>query len=226
MTISAPSGLSHTLFIVPRGEGDGFRANVRGHILDLIDPSSYSLAPTADDLLVVSLAAAVAWSARSFLQARSLPDYVSVSAEQRTPRDPSSPWQISLIVTVSERVRKGAGALAAALEETLTARLASGPVIHLSFDDGDRSMNPRPTPTTQRRNSMRVVSAARVPCRRQRNRASVRIRNGDLEPSTAALPRNRDPFMCTLVYAHTRIAATATAIRADSVSVGVSTLRP
>jgi hypothetical protein len=132
---TAPSS-SHTLFVVPRGEGAGFRAKVRGHVLDLIDPSSYALAPTTDDLLVVSLAAALAWSARSFLRARSLPDYVSVSAERRTPRDSASPWEISLTVTVSEGARAEAEALAAALETSLAARLAAEPVIHISFEEG------------------------------------------------------------------------------------------
>lgn len=138
MTASAtnPSGATQTLFIVPRGEGNGFRASVRGHVLDLIDPSSYALAPTADDLLVVSFAATLAWAARGFLRERNLPDYVSVSAERRVSEDPSSPWEISLTVTVSERAQAEAEALAGALEKSLAARLATDPVIHVSFEEG------------------------------------------------------------------------------------------
>jgi hypothetical protein len=132
-TPAQPSGSSHTLSIVPRGEGAGFRANVRGHVLDLIDPSSYALAPTTDDLFTVSIAAALAWTAQSFLRTHDLPDYVSVSAERRTGPDPSSPWDISLTVTVSERAEAEREALAAAFEHALAARLAASPVIDIAF---------------------------------------------------------------------------------------------
>lgn len=138
MTISAPSTSSHTLCVVPRREGGGFRANVRGHVLDLIDPGSYAHAPTTDDLFVVSLAAALAWSARSFLRERNLPDYVSVSAERQTYEDPSIPWDISLTLTVSERSRAEGEALATTLEEGLAGRLATTPAIRVSFDGIDR----------------------------------------------------------------------------------------
>jgi hypothetical protein len=135
MTIAAqPSSSSHTLSIVPRGEGNGFRANVRGHVLDLIDPSSYALAPTTDDLFTVSIAAALAWSARSFLRDQGLPDYVSVSAERRVSPDQSTPWDIRLTVTVSERAEAESEALAATFEKTLAARLAAEPVINISFE--------------------------------------------------------------------------------------------
>jgi len=135
MTIAAePSSSSHTLSIVPRGEGNGFRANVRGHVLDLIDPSSYALAPTTDDLFTVSIAATLAWAARGFLRAHGLPDYVSVSAERRESPDSSGPWDISLVVTVSERAEPEAAELAAELEKTLATRLAANPGIHISFE--------------------------------------------------------------------------------------------
>jgi uncharacterized OsmC-like protein len=134
---------SQTLFVVPRGEGNGFRASVRGHVLDLIDPDSYSLAPTADDLFVVSLAAASAWAARSFLRDRSLPDYVSVAAERRTHEDPASPWDITLTITVSERAEAEAAALAAAVEKSLAPRLTTEPAIRVSFDGGDRERRTR-----------------------------------------------------------------------------------
>ena len=132
-SVQTPSGSSHTVFIVPRGEGNGFRASVRGHVLDLVDPDSYSLAPTMDDLLIVSIAAGLAWSTRSFLRAYGLPDYVSVSAERRTDEDRSSAWDISVTVTVSEPARASSAALAAALDESVAARLRTDPVIHISF---------------------------------------------------------------------------------------------
>ena len=135
MTIAAqPSNSSQTLFIVPRGEGDGFRASVRGHVLDLIDPSSYALAPTTDDLFTVSIAAAMAWTARSFLHDHGLPEYVSVCAERRTGPDPASPWDISMTITVSERAESEGAAIAAACEKTLAARLAAVPAIRVSFE--------------------------------------------------------------------------------------------
>jgi hypothetical protein len=122
----------NTLFVVPRGEGDGFQARVGGHVLDLIDPGSYALAPNTDDLFIVSLAAAVAWSARSFLRARDLPDYVSVSATWRTQDDPPGPADVNLAVTVSERAEAESGRLAAALESSLDARSFANPVLHVS----------------------------------------------------------------------------------------------
>ena len=125
---------SQTLFVVPHGEGNGFRASVRGHVLELIDPDSYALAPTTDDLFVVSIAAALAWSARSFLRAKGLPDYVSVSAERRMQEDPPDPWDISVTVTVSQDAEAEAESLATAFEQSLAARLKADPVVHLSFE--------------------------------------------------------------------------------------------
>jgi len=65
---------NNALFVVPSGRGDGFRATKRGHVLELADPDSgHALAPTPDDLLIVSIAANFAWSAQRFLRARRLP---------------------------------------------------------------------------------------------------------------------------------------------------------
>ena len=74
----------------------------------------------------------------SFLRARSLSDYVSVSAERQTHVDPSIPWDITLTVTVSERARADAEALAGTLKESLAVRLAAAPVIRVSFEGLDR----------------------------------------------------------------------------------------
>ena len=38
---------SNSLFVVPHGRGDGFQAEIRGHLLELADPGSgHALAPT------------------------------------------------------------------------------------------------------------------------------------------------------------------------------------
>lgn len=125
---------THTLFVVPRGEDNGFQARVGGHVLDLIDPASYSLAPNADDLFVVSLAAVLAWSARDFLRAHDLPDYVSVSAEWQKAEDPHGRDEINLKVSVSERVEEMRETVAAAFEKSLAARSLAQPVVHISFE--------------------------------------------------------------------------------------------
>jgi putative redox protein len=131
---------SHALFVIPRGRGDGFRASIRGHILDLADPGSgHVLAPTPDDLFIASIAAELAWSARRFLQAYGLPDDVSVSAEWRTPEDLPSLADISLTVTVSRRAEAvGGAALAAAFQTSLAARSLAEPVVHISFEGVNR----------------------------------------------------------------------------------------
>ena len=130
---NATAAASHTLVVIPRREGNGFQASVRGHILDLIDPSSYALAPTSDDLFIVSIASALAWSARRFLRDSALPDYVSISAEWRTPEDLPSLADINLTVTVSIRAEAVRTALAAALENSLAARSHAEPVVHISL---------------------------------------------------------------------------------------------
>lgn len=129
---------TQSLFVLPRGESNGFRASVRGFILDLHDPSSYALAPTTDDLFVVSIAAALAWSAKGFLRARGLPDYVSIAAEWRSQKDPSSPADIHLTVTVSSGAEAESTALAAFVENSLAARFLAKPALHLSFEEVDR----------------------------------------------------------------------------------------
>jgi len=120
---------SSALFVVPRGRGDGFQARVRGHVLDLVDPSFYALAPTADDLLIVSIASPLAWTARTFLRTRGLPDYVSVTAEWQTHDD------VNLTVTVSRGAEVVSDELTAALEHTVESRSPFTPVLHISFEE-------------------------------------------------------------------------------------------
>jgi uncharacterized OsmC-like protein len=130
---------SHGLFVIPRGRGDGFQATIRGHILDLADPSSgHALAPTPDDLFIASIASDLVWSARKFLRAYGLPDDVSVSAKWRTPEDPPGLADIKLTVSVSRRAEAVCAALAAAFENTLAARSLAEPVVHISFEGVNR----------------------------------------------------------------------------------------
>jgi len=124
-----------TLFIVPRREGDGFRASVRGHMLDLVDPTSYALAPTTDDLFIVSIAAALAWSAQRFLRERVLPDYVSVTATWRAHESPPHPADIELTVAVSKDAAGADAALTSALERSLDNRFLATPVVRVSLED-------------------------------------------------------------------------------------------
>lgn len=120
---TASSGSRDALFVIPSGRGDGFRASIRGHLLELADPSSaHGIAPTPDDLLVASIASDCAWFARRFLRARGLPDYVSVSAEWRAREHPRSLASVAVTVTVHKAARPLSGALVTALEDRFAAR--------------------------------------------------------------------------------------------------------
>jgi uncharacterized OsmC-like protein len=124
-----------TLFVVPRERSDGFQASVRGHVLDLIDPDSYALAPNADDLLILSLASTLAWSARKLLRTRRLPDYVSVSAEWRTQDRPPRVEDINLTVAVSREADAVRVELATALETNLASRSLATPILSVSVTE-------------------------------------------------------------------------------------------
>ena len=125
--------------VSPHERRDGFWASIRGRVLDLADPNTdHALAPTPDDLFVVSIASELAWSAQRFLRAYGLPDDVSVSATWRTQEDLPSLAGISLTVTVSRRAEAVGAALAAAFENSLAARSLSEPVVHISFEGVNR----------------------------------------------------------------------------------------
>jgi DsbC/DsbD-like thiol-disulfide interchange protein len=124
---------SHALFIIPTRQADGFRAGIHGHMLELADPTDRRLAPSPDDLLVASMAAHLAWSARSFLRAYRLPDYVSVSAKWQT--GGPSVADITLTVTVRRPAKAVSAALAAALDNSLPARSLARPVVHISLEE-------------------------------------------------------------------------------------------
>lgn len=109
------------LFVIP-GRGGVLRASIRGHLLELAEPSpAHRLAPTPDDLFIASIASDLAWSARHFLHAHGLPDDVNVSAEWGRLEKPPRLTDVSMTVTVSETVEE----MSDALEDTLTERVAA-----------------------------------------------------------------------------------------------------
>lgn len=117
------------LFVIPGREGGGLRASIRGHLLELADPSSgHGLAPTPEDLFIASIASDLAWSARDFLRAHGLPDDVSVSAEWRTPDNPPKLADITMTVTVSETVEAMSDTLEDALAERVATRSLDDPL--------------------------------------------------------------------------------------------------
>jgi putative redox protein len=135
---AAPTS-SNGLFVIPRGRGDGFQASIRGHILDLADPNSgHALAPTPNDLFIASIASGLAWSARSFLRTHRLPDDVSVSATWRTHEGLPGLADINLTVTAPRSAEALGAALGAGFADTLSAHSRSDPLIHISFEGGNR----------------------------------------------------------------------------------------
>jgi uncharacterized OsmC-like protein len=111
------------VFVIPTRRGDGLRASIRGHVLELADPNpGHGLAPTPDDLLIVAVASDLAWSARRFLRDQGLTDDVSVSAAWRTPENPPSLPDISVTVALPEAAETMSDALMTALEARVAAR--------------------------------------------------------------------------------------------------------
>jgi putative redox protein len=118
---NAAPALRDALFVIEE-RGGGLRASIRGHLLELAEPSPvHRLAPTPDDLFIASIASDLAWSARHFLHDHGLPQEVSVSAEWRTSGNSPSLAEVSMVVTVPET----AEALSEALEATLAERVAA-----------------------------------------------------------------------------------------------------
>ncbi len=114
------------LFVIPTRRGEGFQASVRGRMLDLADPGSdRRLAPTPDDLFILSIASDLAWSARRYLRACGLAGEVSVSAEWRTHDDPRM-GGIDATVTLSKNAEATSAALSAALEDSIASRSLHG----------------------------------------------------------------------------------------------------
>ena len=124
---SSPTGIP--LFVIPSDHGDGFRASIRGHLLELADPSSdRGLAPTPDDLRIASIASEFAWFARRFLRERGVDDYVSVSAQQCTTEGSPHMDGVDLAVTVSQQGPATRTTLATALERELAGKYPDGRV--------------------------------------------------------------------------------------------------
>ena len=124
-----------SLSVVPRGRGGGFRATIRGNILELADPThGDAFAPTPDDLYVAAIAAGFAWSARGILRASGLPEEVSVSTSWRTHEHPPGVVDLNVTVVVSRRAAVVKEALAAALDENVAARSLVKPVVHVSVE--------------------------------------------------------------------------------------------
>ena len=119
------------VLVLPHDRRDGFWANIRGHVLELADPTSLGeSAPTPDDLFIASVASELAWSSRTFLRASGLRDDVSVAAEWRKP-------EINVTVTVSAQAAAASSALAAHLNEGLAARSPAVPAVQISLDGGN-----------------------------------------------------------------------------------------
>jgi uncharacterized OsmC-like protein len=130
---------SRVLLVLPHERREGFWANIRGHVLDLADPDAGSgLAPSPDDLFVVSIASELAWTARRILSGSGLPDDVSVSAKWRTAADPPTLSDIDLTVIVSGRAEAASAALAAAIDNSLAARFRVEPTTHISWEGANR----------------------------------------------------------------------------------------
>jgi uncharacterized OsmC-like protein len=127
------------LFVLPHDRRDGFWSSINGHVLDLADPDAgHALAPTPDDLFVVSIASELAWTARRILRGNALPDDVSVSAKWRTTADPPALSDITLTIAVSRRAEAASEALTAAVEKGLAARSLVEPVVHLAWEGANQ----------------------------------------------------------------------------------------
>jgi uncharacterized OsmC-like protein len=135
----AVAASSNALVVSPHERRDGFWASIRGHVLDLADPNSgHALAPTPDDLFIVSIASELAWTARRILRADRLADDVSVSANWWTDADLPSLADIDLTVRVPLGARAASAALAVAVQNSLAARSLAEPVAHISWEGANR----------------------------------------------------------------------------------------
>jgi hypothetical protein len=131
---SSGGGRAEELFVT-RTRGDGYQASIRGHLLNLADPGcGHALAPTPNDLLVVSRASELAWFTRTFLRSRGLPDTVGVTASWQTLTDLSGVADISLTLVVAKQVEAVGDDLMAGVERSVDARSVRSSVLQISFE--------------------------------------------------------------------------------------------
>jgi hypothetical protein len=116
------------LFVIPCSRGGGFRASIRGHLLDLADPTTDDLAPTPDDLRTASIASDFAWFARRFVRDRLLDDYVSVRAWRRKGDDSPDVGGVDITLTVSTGSVPVRAMLTTALEREFAHKFPAGQV--------------------------------------------------------------------------------------------------
>jgi hypothetical protein len=126
------SASRNAVFVIPC-RGSGFRASIRGHLLELADPDAgEGLAPTPEDLLTAAIASDIAWFARRFLRDHGLDDYVSVYASARTSQGPPGLGGLDVTVEVSKHVAAMGTTLAAALERRFAEQSSSPPQFRVS----------------------------------------------------------------------------------------------
>ena len=122
----------HTLFILPARRGDGLLASIRGRVIVLADPADDPFAPTADELLILSIASELAWSARRFLSAQGQASDVSLTVTWQTVAEPPRLANVSLTLTAPPIVETLRSALQSVLEERAAARSPGNPPrVHL-----------------------------------------------------------------------------------------------
>ena len=139
MSAVRPSQGNQALFVIPRERRGGFQASIRGHMLDLADPTpGHALAPTPNDLFVVAHASELAWCARRLLDAHGLSDGASVSATWRTDGDLSAVARFDLALALPPCAQALAAGLGAALDKSLAARSVARPTVHIRFDQVGR----------------------------------------------------------------------------------------
>jgi hypothetical protein len=123
----------HALFILPARRGDGLLASVRGRVIVLADPAADPFAPTADELLILSIASELAWSARRFLTAQGQATDVSLAVTWQTVEDPPRVADISVTVTAPPIADALRAALQSELEKRAAVRSPRDPLrVHLS----------------------------------------------------------------------------------------------
>ena len=98
----------------------------------LADPADDPFAPTADELLILSIASELAWSARRFLRAQGQAADVNLTVTWQTVEDPPRLADISVTVTAPPIADTLRAALQSALEERAAARWPSDALrVHL-----------------------------------------------------------------------------------------------